>query len=94
VLGIACSASAQGPRDGHVRHGKVDRVDGACEARVPGVDTDDAPWSEWSDADGGYVWREDVIGELLSRDDGVPLYVSGTVSNQAASTRSSTRSFS
>ena len=46
------------------------------------VETDDAPWSEWSEADGGYVWREDLVAELLSRDDGATLYVSGTVSNQ------------
>lgn len=46
------------------------------------VDTDDGPWSEWSEADGGYIWREDLVAELLSRDDGGTLYVSGTVSNQ------------
>ncbi|HSC90599.1 MAG TPA: AAA family ATPase [Gaiellaceae bacterium] len=46
------------------------------------VDTDEAPWSEWSNADGGYVWREDLVAELLSRDGGATLYVSGTVSNQ------------
>ena len=46
------------------------------------VDTDEPPWSEWSDEDGGYVWREDLITELLARDDGPTLYVSGTVSNQ------------
>jgi adenylate kinase family enzyme len=46
------------------------------------VDTDAAPWSEWSDTHGGYVWREDLAEELLSRDDGATLYVSGTVSNQ------------
>jgi hypothetical protein len=46
------------------------------------VDTDDAGWSVWSDADGGYVWREDKIGELLARDEGPTLFVSGTVSNQ------------
>ena len=46
------------------------------------IETDDAPWSEWSEADGGYVWREDLVSELLSRDDGGTLYVSGTVSNQ------------
>jgi dephospho-CoA kinase len=46
------------------------------------VETDDAPWSEWSETDGGYVWREDLVEELLSRDDGVTLYVSGAVSNQ------------
>ena len=46
------------------------------------VDTDDPPWSEWSESDGGYVWREDLVTELLAGDDGPTLYVSGTVSNQ------------
>jgi broad-specificity NMP kinase len=46
------------------------------------VETDDGPWSEWSEADDGYVWREDLVEELLSRDDGGTLYVSGAVSNQ------------
>jgi broad-specificity NMP kinase len=46
------------------------------------VDTDDGPWSEWSEEEGGYVWREDLVSKLLSRDEGVTLYVSGTVSNQ------------
>jgi dephospho-CoA kinase len=46
------------------------------------VESDDAQWSEWSEADDGYVWREDLVSELLSRDDGGTLYVSGTVSNQ------------
>jgi broad-specificity NMP kinase len=46
------------------------------------IDTDEPPWSEWSDEDGGYLWREDLIAELLARNDGPTLYVSGTVSNQ------------
>ena len=46
------------------------------------VDTDDPPWSEWSESDGGYVWREDLMTDLLAGDDGPTLYVSGTVSNQ------------
>jgi dephospho-CoA kinase len=46
------------------------------------VDTDDGGWTEWSEAAGGYIWREDRIAELLSRDDGPTLFVSGTVSNQ------------
>ena len=46
------------------------------------VDTDVGDWSEWSDAEGGWVWREDRITQLLSGDDGRSLYVSGTVSNQ------------
>jgi broad-specificity NMP kinase len=46
------------------------------------VDTDYGCWSEWSDADGGYVWREDCIAELLAREQGPTLYISGTVSNQ------------
>jgi dephospho-CoA kinase len=46
------------------------------------VDTDEPPWSEWRDDVGGYVWREDLIAELLARESGPTLYLSGTVSNQ------------
>jgi len=46
------------------------------------VDTDRGGWSVWSDAEAGYVWREDRIGELLAREGEPMLYVSGTVSNQ------------
>ncbi len=46
------------------------------------VDTDERGWSEWSDREDGYVWREDRIAKLLARDRDVTLYVSGTVSNQ------------
>lgn len=46
------------------------------------VDTDEPGWTEWSDEDGGYVWREDRVAELLAREREVPLFVSGTVSNQ------------
>jgi dephospho-CoA kinase len=47
------------------------------------VDTDEPGWTEWSDSEGSYVWREDRIAELLAGHAGPPLYVSGTVSNQA-----------
>src|SRR3954454_6611915 len=46
------------------------------------VDTDEDGWTEWTDEDGGHVWREDPIAALLSREEGPTLYVSGTVSNQ------------
>jgi shikimate kinase len=46
------------------------------------IDTDVGGWSEWSDAERGYVWREDRIRKLLADDSGPCLYVSGTVSNQ------------
>ena len=46
------------------------------------VDTDEGDWTVWSEEDGGYVWREDRIEELLRRERDVTLYVSGTVSNQ------------
>lgn len=46
------------------------------------VDTDEPGWTEWSDEEDGYVWREDRISKLLARDRPVTLYVSGTVSNQ------------
>jgi shikimate kinase len=46
------------------------------------VDTDEDDWTEWSEAESGYVWREERIADLLAGDDGPSLYVSGTVSNQ------------
>jgi dephospho-CoA kinase len=46
------------------------------------VDTDEPGWTDWSEHEGGYVWREERIAELLAHDDGPSLYVSGTVSNQ------------
>jgi dephospho-CoA kinase len=46
------------------------------------VDTDGSEWTRWCDEDGGYVWREDRIAELLARAHEATLYVSGTVSNQ------------
>jgi shikimate kinase len=47
------------------------------------VDTDVGGWSEWSDASGGYVWREDRVEELLARERRTTLYLAGAVSNQA-----------
>jgi dephospho-CoA kinase len=46
------------------------------------VDTDEGGWSVWSENEDGYVWDEDRVHELLEREDGPTLYVSGTVSNQ------------
>jgi broad-specificity NMP kinase len=46
------------------------------------IDTDEPGWTEWHDEDGGYVWREERIAELLASDRTGTLYVSGTVSNQ------------
>jgi len=46
------------------------------------VDSDEPGWSEWSDEEEGYLWREERIAELLARDRETPLVVSGTVSNQ------------
>jgi dephospho-CoA kinase len=46
------------------------------------VETDVEPWSEWSDEAGGYVWTEELVGELLAREHETTLFVSGTVSNQ------------
>lgn len=46
------------------------------------VDTDEPGWTQRSDREGGYVWREDRITELLGREHEPSLYVSGTVSNQ------------
>ena len=46
------------------------------------VDTDEPGWSEWCERDGGYVWNEEKISQLLSQEEGGSLFVSGTVSNQ------------
>ena len=46
------------------------------------IETDVGGWSEWSEHDGGYVWREDRIRDLLAREHGPTIYVSGTLSNQ------------
>ncbi len=46
------------------------------------VDTDEPGWTEWSDEDGGYVWRNDCIAQLLAGERDSPVYISGTVSNQ------------
>lgn len=46
------------------------------------VDTDEPGWTEWSESEDGYLWREDRIDELLSHQGDGTLYVSGTVSNQ------------
>ena len=46
------------------------------------VETDQAPWSEWSEQAGGYVWDEELINGLLDRQYEPALYVSGAVSNQ------------
>lgn len=46
------------------------------------VDTDDPAWTEWSEHEGGYVWREEQLESLLARDPETCLFVSGTVSNQ------------
>jgi hypothetical protein len=69
---LACRC-AEGPCDGNVRDWQVHGVDEARETRVPGSDTDEPPWSEWCDEDGGYVWREDVIEELLASENGPTL---------------------
>ena len=46
------------------------------------VDTDEPGWTEWSDSEDGFVWREDRVADLLAGKVGPSLYVSGTVSNQ------------
>ena len=46
------------------------------------VDTDDGGWSEWSVSEDGYVWDQQRVRDLLAREQGSTLYISGTVSNQ------------
>jgi dephospho-CoA kinase len=46
------------------------------------VETDVPPSSEWSEAAGGYVWREKLVNEPLAGERRTTLFVSGAVSNQ------------
>jgi len=46
------------------------------------VDTDEPGWTMWSEDEGGYVWVEERIAELLDRERRRTLFVSGAVSNQ------------
>ena len=46
------------------------------------VDTDEHGLTEWSDQEGGYVWREDRIDRTACAGPRSALFVSGTVSNQ------------
>jgi shikimate kinase len=46
------------------------------------VDTDDPGWKQRRDGD--WVWREDLMSDLLAADGEPTLYVSGCVSNQGA----------
>jgi len=62
--------------------GKSSALDSLGERGYAVVDTDKDDWTAWSEAEGGYVWREARIEELLGRKDGPTLFVSGTVSNQ------------
>ena len=67
--------------DGHVVDGHR-RVGGACEARLPGR-RDRCRTVERVVGGRRRIRRcEDLVEELLSRDDGATLFVSGTVSNQ------------
>ena len=64
--------------------GKSTALAGLARRGFRVVDTDDPPWTEWSDAESGYVWREDLVAELLAGADSPTLYVSGTASNQGS----------
>jgi dephospho-CoA kinase len=46
------------------------------------VDTDERGLTAWSGDDGGFVWREEEIAELLERAGTRTLFVAGCVSNQ------------
>ena len=62
--------------------GKSSALERLRERGFEVVDTDEPGWSEWSDAEDGYVWAEERIGELLARERETALFVCGTVSNQ------------
>ena len=62
--------------------GKSTALEALRRGGFEAVDTDEGGWTVWCDQEGGYVWREDRITELLARQRETTLYVSGTVSNQ------------
>ena len=62
--------------------------EGCCRV----VDTDEPGWTQWSDHEGGYVWREDRITELLAGEAGPSLYVRGRCQTKAGSIRALTPS--
>jgi shikimate kinase len=62
--------------------GKSSALAELCKVGFHTVDTDEGEWSEWSEAEGGYVWREELMADLLAHEQPGALYVSGTVSNQ------------
>ena len=62
--------------------GKSSALAGLARRGLRVVDTDEPGWSEWDDAAGGMVWREQPMAELLASSGPGPLYVSGCVSNQ------------
>jgi AAA domain-containing protein len=62
--------------------GKSSALAGLARRGCRTVDTDEPGWSEWDDAGGGMVWREEPMAELLASPGHGPLYVSGCVSNQ------------
>jgi dephospho-CoA kinase len=45
------------------------------------VDFDEPGWSEYA-PDGDWIWREDRVADLLARDEGALLFVSGCATNQ------------
>jgi predicted ATPase len=58
------------------------------------VETDGAPWSDWSEADGGYVWREDLVGNFCLATTEQRSMSLAPSRIRVASTRASTRWFS
>jgi shikimate kinase len=62
--------------------GKSSALDGLRMLGFRAVDTDEDDWTEWSEDEGGYVWREDRMAELLAADGGPRCTCLGTVSNR------------
>jgi shikimate kinase len=61
--------------------GKSTLIEALAARGYQAVDLDQPAWSE-HDADGDWIWRAERVRELLARDDGELLFVSGCASNQ------------
>jgi dephospho-CoA kinase len=61
--------------------GKSTVIDRLADLGYRAVDLDDPAWSEYDDA-ADWLWREDLVEQLLARTDGDLLFVSGCATNQ------------
>jgi dephospho-CoA kinase len=60
--------------------GKSTVIGKLAELGYKAIDLDDPDWSQYNE-DADWVWREDLVQQLLAEDEGAPLFVSGCPTN-------------